>query len=173
LHVQLAYLRRIFHGWRNSSHRSRLRADDIESWARVQTVRPRVRPPRPDSQLKHLIRTVFPVGHFHRLQRCQAEHRAFDPLSLERELGEGPIVDVSHLIIDFINENVDRVAASELFYEMLLDFIEFSLNSDDEPVVSTREIMAREAHINDIEQIRVVIGVADRIIAAQLDAVVG
>jgi hypothetical protein len=171
--VQLADLRRIFHRWRNSCQRSRIDDDDIESWARVQSVRPRVHPPRPDSQLKHLIRIVFPAEQFHRLQNRQAAHRTFAPLSIEQELGSGPVRDVSHLVVDFINENVDRVAAAEFFYEMFLDFIEFSLNSDERRGISPGEMMRREAEINDVEQVRIVIGTADRILAAQLEVVVG
>jgi hypothetical protein len=138
-----------------------------------QTVRPSVRPPRPDSQLKGLIRTLISVEKFHELQESQRSKTMPWALTVSRDLGDGPTKDVGLLIINFINEVHTKIEAATFFYERFLDFIEFSLDTEDEPGVCPGEIVACELREQEREQVRIAIENADRILFQQMSGIIG
>jgi hypothetical protein len=154
----------------------RSRADPptlIDGWTELQTVRPSIRPPQRDSQLKHVIRTLIPAAKFHELQQSQKAKTAFRPVTVPPDIGDGPVMDVSLLVVNFVNEIHDRFDASAFFYERFLDLIEFSLDTEDEPGVSPGEMIARARASHDMEQVRCVIDLADQLFLKQLRSVLG
>jgi hypothetical protein len=167
---------------RNPARRSQLKplatdalrragGDAADGWAELQTVRPAVRPPRRDSQLRRVIRDLVPPAQFHALQHSQRARTAFRPLALPPGVGDGPVRDVSLLVVSFVNEVHAQFDASAFFYERFLDLVEASLDTDEEPGVCPGEIAARARACHDAEQVRCGVRLADRLLLGQLRAV--
>lgn len=144
--------------------------EEEKHWTELQITRPRIQPPRRDSELKRFLRDLVPSKQFHALQSFQAKGLTFPDI-----IAEYPDDDFRRMVIDLINETNRTIDASQFFYEMYLSYLEYELNGGDEDEPGPWAILDKVSEIDtkaqEEEQVQLIIDYADALLFNQMSSV--
>ena len=155
-------------------------SDDISKFieAGIHPPTPMIMPPRRDSQIKGFLREIISPKLFHITQLQQKKKLKLPIVKLPKKVSEpwANLPDICDLIIDVVNEVNTKMDLSEFFYELYLEMLEDSLNSQD-PILYRMifpfEIAQDEFESNDIEQVKCVLEISDNILHEQKNKILG
>lgn len=134
---------------------------------------PMIKPPTRDSPIKSFLRLLISSKLFHVTQLKQKENKTLPLVSVPKKLPPFSVdqIETCYLIADFVNDLNRETDLSQFFYEMYLDVIEYAFQEED-PILDRLEfpfeIVQDEYEINEEEQVKCVLSLADDLLSLQL-----
>ena len=150
-------------------------SDDISLFlkAGLNPPTPMIKPPTRDSPIKSFLRLLIPAKLFHVTQLKQKENKKLPLVKVPSKLPPFSTdqIETCYLIADFVNDLNTETDLSQFFYEMYLDVIEYAFQQED-PILDLLEfpfeIVQDEYELNEEEQVKCVLSLADDILYLQL-----
>lgn len=151
-------------------------SDDISLFlkAGLHPPTPMIRPPTRDSPVRSFLRLLISSKLFHITQLKQKENKKLPLVTVPKKLPpfSPEQIETCYLIADFVNDLNKETDLSQFFYEMYLDVIEYAFQEEDhilEGLEFPFEIVQDEYDINEEEQVKCVLSLADNLLCLQLN----